>query len=301
MQIGIGIGGRSVDEVEAQTQRAAADGFRSGWLSNIFGLDAITASAIVGRAVPGIHLGTAVVPTFPRHPHALAQQAMTAWDATDGRFTLGIGLSHQIVIETMFGLSFDRPAAHMREYLAVLLALLREGHASYDGEQYRVRASLDRAGDPAGPPVLLAAMAPVMLRLAGEVADGTVLWMTGARTIGDHVVPRVTRAASAAGRPAPQVVASLPVAVVAAGDVEAARAQAAAMFEVYGGLPSYRAMLDKEGAEGPADVALIGDDATVTAAIRSLADAGVTEFSAACFGDRATVQRTTDLLRGLTA
>ena len=137
-------------------------------MPNIFGLDAITALAIAGRAVPGIHLGTAVVPTYPRHPHALAQQAMTAWDATGGRFTLGIGLSHQIVIESMFGMSFDRPAVHMREYLSVLLPLLREGNVSFAGEQY-TRQRPARAGRrPGGPPVLLAAMAPVMLRLAGR-------------------------------------------------------------------------------------------------------------------------------------
>jgi F420-dependent oxidoreductase-like protein len=205
MRIGIGIGGSTVDEVLAQTERAASDGFTSGWLSNIFGLDAITAIAIAGRHVPGIHLGTAVVPTFPRHPHALAQQAMTAWDATRGHFTLGIGLSHQVVIETMFGLSFDKPATHMREYLSVLLPLLREGNVSFDGELYRVHAPLERAGDPSGPPVLLAAMAPVMLRLAGEVADGTILWMTGARTVADHVAPRINKAAADAGKPAPEI------------------------------------------------------------------------------------------------
>src|SRR5689334_3454210 len=127
MEIGIGIGGTTVDEVVAQAERAAAAGFESAWTANIFGVDAIMVLAIAGRAVPGLHLGTAVVPTYPRHPHAMAQQAMTAWDATNGRFTLGIGLSHQIVIETMFGLSFDKPAVHMREYLSVLLPLLRQG------------------------------------------------------------------------------------------------------------------------------------------------------------------------------
>ena len=142
MDIGIGIGGQTVDEVVAQAQRAGAEGFASAWTANIFALDAITTLAIAGRAVPGLHLGTAVVPTFPRHPHAMAQQAMTAWDATGGRFTLGIGLSHQIVIETMFGLSYDKPAAHMREYLAVLLPLLRDGNVSFDGDLYRVHAPL---------------------------------------------------------------------------------------------------------------------------------------------------------------
>jgi F420-dependent oxidoreductase-like protein len=297
MKIGISIGGSTVDEVVAHTERVAAAGFESGWLSNIFGLDALTTIAVAGRHVPGIHLGSAVVPTFPRHPHALAQQAMTAWDATRGHFTLGIGVSHQIVIETMLGLSFDKPAVHMREYLSVLLPLLREGNVAFEGERYRVSAPLERTGPPGGPAVLMAAMAPVMLRLAGEVADGTILWMTGPRTVGEHVVPRITKAAADAGKPAPQVVAALPVAVT--DDVDGAREQAAATFAVYGGLPSYRAMLDREGAGGPQDVAIVGDESTVEAGIRAMADAGVTEFNAALFGDGESMRRTADLLRGM--
>jgi F420-dependent oxidoreductase-like protein len=297
MKIGMGIGGQTVDEIVAQAERVAADGFTSAWTANIFGLDAITALAIAGRAVPGLHLGTAVVPTFPRHPHAMAQQAMTAWDATGGRFSLGIGLSHQIVIETMFGLSFDKPANHMREYLSVLLPLLRSGGASFDGELYRVHAPLERAGDPSGPPVLLAAMAPVMLRLAGEVADGTLLWMTGPKTVANHVAPRINKAAADAGRPAPQIVAALPIAVT--NDIEAAKQQAASTFEIYGGLPSYRAMLDAEGAAGPADVAIVGDESAVAAGVKEMADAGVTEFNASCYGDGDTIRRTTALLKEL--
>jgi F420-dependent oxidoreductase-like protein len=227
----------------------------------------------------------------------MAQQAMTAWDATNGRFTLGIGLSHQIVIESMFGLSFDKPAAHMREYLAVLLPLLRTGGASFDGDLYRVHAPLERAGDLAGPPVLLAAMAPVMLRLAGEVADGTLLWMTGPKTVANHVAPRINKAAADAGRAAPQIVAALPIAVT--NDVDGAKQDAAKTFEIYGGLPSYRAMLDAEGAAGPADVAIVGDETVVAAGVQALAEAGVTEFNASCFGDGDTIRRTTALLKEL--
>ena len=297
MEIAIGIGGRDVDEAVAQVEQAAADGFRSVWMSNIFGLDAITLAAVAGRTVPEIRLGTAVVPIAPRHPHAMAQQAMTAHDAVGGRFTLGIGLSHQIVIESMFGLSYERPAAQMREYLAVLLPLLREGTASFDGTYHRVHATLERSGDPVGPPVLIAAMAPRMLRLAGAAADGTILWLTGRRTIAEHVAPRITAAAEEAGRPAPRVVCSLPVAVTP--DPDAARQRVAKTWELYGSLPSYRAMLDKEGAEGPADVAVVGDEATVEAELRRYAEAGVTEFSAVRVGDRETVERTTAVLRSM--
>jgi F420-dependent oxidoreductase-like protein len=297
MKISIGIDGSSIDEVVARTERAAAAGFTSGWLSNIFGIDALTAVAVAGRHVPGIHLGTAVVPTYPRHPYVMAQQARSTWDATHGNFTLGIGLSHQIVIESMWGLSYEKPATHMREYLSVLLPLLREGTVAFEGEHYSVAAPLEATGPTGGPPVLIAAMAPVMLRLAGGVADGTILWMTGARTVRDHVVPKITAAAAEAGRPAPQVVASLPVAL--SSDPDAAREQAASTFAVYGGLPSYRAMLDREGAAGPADVAIVGDEATVQAGIQTMADAGVTEFMAAPFGDDDQVRRTIDFLRGL--
>jgi 5,10-methylenetetrahydromethanopterin reductase len=296
MKISITIGGSSIDEVVKATERAAAAGFTSAWLANIFGVDALTAIAVAGRHVPGIHLGTAVVPTFPRHPHALAQQAMSTSDATGGRFTLGIGLSHQVVIETMFGLSYDKPAVHMREYLSVLLPLLRDGMVSFSGERYSVNAPLERPAAPGSPQVLIAAMAPVMLSLAGGVADGTLLWMTGRSTVADHVVPRITKAAEGAGKPAPQVVAALPVAI---GDADALRGQANDEFAVYGGLPSYRAMLDREGAAGPGDVAIVGDEAEVEAGIRAMADAGTTEFTAALFGDRDTVTRTTDLLRGM--
>lgn len=297
MRIGLGVGGSSIEQFVEQVRRAADAGFESAWAANIFGLDAITAIAVAGREVPGIELGTAVVPTYPRHPHALAQQALTAHDATGGRFTLGIGLSHQIVIENMFGLSFDKPAAHMREYLAVLLPLLRSGAVSHDGERYRVHATVEQLGPAGGPPVLLAALAPVMLKLAGSVADGTVTWMTGPRTIGDHIAPRLAAAAEEAGRPAPRVVCSLPVAVTE--DPDGARQLAAKVFAVYDGLPSYKAMLNKEGAAGPGDVAIVGDDETVAAAVRGLADVGVTEFNAACYGDGDTMRRTTALLAEL--
>lgn len=296
MDISVTIGGSTIDQAISHAEHAVESGFDEAWIANIFGLDAVTTCAVVGNRVPGIHLGTAVTPTFPRHPHALAQQAMTAWDATGGRFTLGIGLSHQVVIETMFGLSYEKPAVHMREYLSVLLPLLRQGMVSFQGEGYSVSAPLERSGPEGGPKVLLAAMAPVMLGLAGGVADGTLLWMTGVRTVADHVVPRITAAAEAAGKPAPAVVAALPVAI---GDPDPLREKAAEVFAMYGGLPSYRAMLDKEGAAGPGDVAIVGDEATVTAGIRAMAEAGTTDFSAVLFADRDTNDRTSELLRSL--
>ena len=281
-----------------QLQTSADDGLASAWLANIFGLDALTALAVAGSQVPGIEVGTAVVPTYPRHPAALAQQALTAQAALRGRLTLGIGLSHQIVIEGMFGYSFERPARHMREYLAVLLPILREGRVSFAGETMRAEIGLTAPRDH-DLPVLLAALAPRMLQLAGREADGTVLWMTGPATIESHIVPAITAAAADAGRPAPRVVCLLPVCVTR--DPDGARERAAQIFSIYGQLPSYRAMLDQEGAAGPADVAIVGDEAAVAAEIDALGGVGVTDFVAAEFGQGDDAVRTRALLRDLAA
>jgi 5,10-methylenetetrahydromethanopterin reductase len=279
-----------------QLQRAADDGFASAWISNIFGLDALTALAVAGSQVPGIEVGTAVVPTYPRHPAVLAQQALTTSLAVGGRLALGIGLSHRIVIEDMYGYSFDRPAVHMREYLSILLPLLDGQPASFDGTTMRagIGLSTPRTGRV---PVLLAALAPRMLALAGQRTDGTVLWMTGPATVRDHIVPAITRAARDAGRPAPRVVCVLPVCVT--GDTDGARAAAEKVFAIYGQLPSYRAMLDREGAAGPGDVAIAGDEDSVTAQITALAEAGVTDFVGLEYARGADQQRTRDLLKSL--
>jgi F420-dependent oxidoreductase-like protein len=296
MRIGIGIGdivGRpsTIDDLVAQAKRAEADGFSSGWLANIFGIDAIMAAAICARETSRLELGTAVVPTYPRHPMAMAQQALTAAGAAGGRFALGIGLSHQIVIESMLGLSWAKPFTHMREYLAVLAPLVRDGHVQHEGEEYRVNVGVSVPG--AAPcPILLAALAPKMLALAGSVGDGTITWMTGRKTVRDHIVPRITAAADEAGRPRPRVVVSLPVAVTT--DPAAARRRAAEQFQVYGTLPSYRAMLDREGAEGPADVVLAGDASEVGEGLADLAAAGATDFLAvpmAVDGDADAIER----------
>jgi len=289
---GPGALGRLRDQVAA----AAEDGFASAWLANIFGLDALTALAVAGSDGPAIELGTAVVPTYPRHPATLAQQALTVQSALEGRLVLGIGLSHQIVIEHMFGYSFDRPARHMREYLEVLLPLLRDGRASFAGETVTAQVTLTAPREHPVP-VLLAALAPQMLRLAGAVADGTILWMTGPETVASHIVPKLTAAAEEAGRPAPRVVCTLPISVT--DDPAAARERANDTFSIYGQLPSYRAMLDLEGADGPGDVAIVGDEESVRRQVAGLAEAGVTDFVAASFGQGEEAERTRALLRDL--
>jgi 5,10-methylenetetrahydromethanopterin reductase len=286
------------NSLHEELQRAADDGFASAWMNNIFGLDALTALAVVGSQVPGIELGTAVVPTYPRHPAVLAQQALTVAAATGGRLTLGIGLSHKIVIDDMYGYDFSQPARHMREYLAVLLPLLEGQPVAFRGETLSGHLGLSTPA-PGRVPVLLAALGPRMLRLAGEQTEGTVLWMTGPATVRDYVVPEITAAAKAAGRPSPRVVCILPVCVTS--DTDGARAHAAKVFAIYGELPSYRAMLDREGAAGPADVAIVGDEDAVAAQITALADAGVTDFVAGEYARGDDAVRTRRLLTSLLA
>ncbi|HUI49991.1 MAG TPA: LLM class F420-dependent oxidoreductase [Acidimicrobiia bacterium] len=288
--------GRSIDDVVADARAAEADGFASYALPQIFALDAMGVLAVVGREVPRISLETGVVPTYGRHPLTMAQQALTVQAASGGRFVLGIGLSHQLVIEGMFGLSFDKPVRHMREYLSVLMPLLTEGKASFKGETISTEVAIG-VEPRLTCPVVVAALGTQMLKLAGAVADGTVTWMTGPATLSEHTVPVITAAATAAGRPAPRVVASLPVCVT--NDIDQARQRAAKDFQVYGFLPSYRAMLDREGAKGPADVAMVGDEAAVERQVRALADAGVTEYVASIFGARDERERTRALLKSM--
>jgi 5,10-methylenetetrahydromethanopterin reductase len=299
MKIGIFGGdtaGRTIDAVVADARAADADGFTSYALPQIFALDAMGVLAVVGREVPRIALATAVVPTYGRHPLTMAQQALTVQAASGGRFVLGIGLSHQLVIEGMFGLSFDKPVRHMREYLSVLMPLIHDGKASFKGETISTEASI--GVEPRIPcQVLVAALGSQMLKLAGTMTDGTVTWMTGPATLASHTVPIITAAAEEAGRAAPQIVTSLPICVTS--DIDAARKRAARDFQVYGFLPSYRAMLDREGAEGPADVAIVGDEGTVEKQVRALADAGVTEFIASVYGSREERAQTRALLKSM--
>ena len=301
MRIGLFLGDpgditASVDQIIATEQ----DGFDSAWLAQIFGGDALTTLALAGQKTERIELGTSVVPIHIRHPFAIAQQVKTTQVATGGRLALGIGLSHQPVVEGMWGLSYDRPAAYMREYLSVLLPLLRDGNVSFQGEVFKVTGGVQVAG--ATPPaVIIAALSPLMLRIAGEVADGTITWMTGLKTIEAHTAPRITKAAAGAGRPAPRVCVALAVAVT--DDPAAARRQAAQLFTVYGQLANYKRMLDREGASGPEDVAVVGDEAEVERQLRAFAGAGATDFIAAIFpaGDdaEASMTRTRALLKAL--
>jgi F420-dependent oxidoreductase-like protein len=282
MRIGVtaGLGARSERTIAGLIERATEVerlGFDSLWMPAAFSFDPITALAAIGRATSRIELGTAVVPTFPRHPVVMAQQALTAQAALDGRFTLGIGLSHKVMMEDALGLPFDQPAQHLREYLAVLAPLLSGAGVSFRGDRYHVEASVDVEG--AAPvPLLVAAMGPLVLKLTGRLTDGTITSWVGPRTLAGHIVPTIRRAAEEAGRPEPRVAVGLPI--VLTDDADRARAQLATQTAWYGTLPSYRAMFEREGVNDPAEVALVGDEAALDAGLARLADAGATDYLA---------------------
>lgn len=298
MKIGVvTLGSGGILGMAREAKEAEDAGFDLFVVPSIYGHDPLSVMAVAGTMTSRIRLMTGVAPTYPKHPAAMASGAMSAGSASGGRFTLGIGLSHRVVVEGVYGMSYDRPAAHMREYLDIVLPLLAGEPVKHEGEQFRYTGAF-RMSDLVPVPVVIAAMAPVMLRLAGERTDGTILWMTGAKAVREHVAPRITRAAEGVGRPAPQIVTMLPVALT--DDVTGAREKANEQFENYGRLPSYRAMLDKSGADGPGDAALLGDEASLRAQLAELRESGVTSFAAWAFEDGSgSKARTRDFLAAL--
>ncbi|MGA1566335.1 MAG: LLM class F420-dependent oxidoreductase [Ilumatobacteraceae bacterium] len=298
MDIGVIGFDQTIEGFEESVRTAAEQGFPSYWVPQIFGMDALTGIAVAARAVPGIRLGTSVIPTYPRHPMMLAQQTLTTQAAIGGRLILGIGLSHKPVVEGMWGMPFDRPVKHMSDYLSILMPLLHDRRVSFGGETLTGRGEITPPPADA-PPVLVAALGPQMLRLVGRVADGTITWMTGPETLRTLTTPTITEAAESAGRPAPEVVAGLPVCVT--NDVDGARARADRDYAIYGQLPSYRAMLDREGAATPADVAIIGSHDEVCDRVKALADSGVTTFAASAFGSADELAATREAMIALLA
>lgn len=289
----------SLGSLVQQAIDAENEGFDSFWLVQLpaGGCDILTVISLAGQQTNRIELGTGVVPTYPRHPLIMAQQALTTNAAAGNRLALGLGLSHQPVIEGMMGLSYEKPARHMRDYLSILNPLLNGEPVSHSGKTLTVNAVMNV---PEAPPcsVLIAALAPLMLRIAGELTDGTITWMGGPKSIEQHVVPKINTAAESVGRSAPRVCVGLPIAVT--DDVDAGRAYVADKLGRYGDLVNYRRLLDIEGVDGPADVAMVGNEAAVTQQLSNLADAGATDFIASIFpvGDdeSGSIQRTRQLL-----
>lgn len=287
-------GVRKIVERAVSAERA---GFESVWLPQVTTVDALTALALAGSETDRIELGTAVVPTYPRHPTSLATQALSVQDATGNRLALGIGLSHKFMIEGILGLDYSKPVAHMREYLSVLNPLLRGEGVQFAGEEFRVNNFQVTLPGTKAPPVLVAALGPDMLKLCGRLADGTVSWMGGIDYLRDVAVPTMSAAAAKARRPAPRFVAMVPTLLTK--DMEAGRQTVNTTFQVYGQIPSYRATLDRGGAAGPADVAVIGGEEEMERGIQRFKEAGVTDFVAVIPRDVPEREGTTELVAAL--
>jgi 5,10-methylenetetrahydromethanopterin reductase len=270
----------TIDDIVNEARTAHEAGMHTYWTSQIFSHDALTVLAIVGREVPGIELGTAVTPTYPRHPMMLAQQALTTQAACGGRLALGIGLSHKIVVEMMWGMSFDKPVRHLREYLSALMPLLEGQPANLDGEQYRVHGAVAVPGG-SRPNVIVAALGEQMLRVTGQLADGTSTWCVGPKTLEQMTIPTIRQSAADAQRDDPRIVVALPVCVT--DDVDASRALAAKVFAIYDTLPSYKTMMNREGVNGPADLAIVGTEAEVRDQLLALRGIGVTDLNVGLF------------------
>jgi len=286
MRIGIMIGpdrGRyrqKVDRLIADAEAAETAGFRSIWVPQIpSDFDALTAVALMGRATSTVELGTAVLPIQTRHPVAMAQQVLSTQAVCEGRLTVGLGPSHHWIVEDMLGLSYDRPAHQVRTYLEVLnVALAGPGPVDVENDTWRIHNPLDVTDLPPTP-LLLAALAPLMLKIAGEQTAGTILWMADQRAIGNHVVPKITAAAAAAGRPAPRVVAGVPVCVCANDEVDAVREWTNEILGHAEYSPNYQRLLDEGDARDVGDVLAAGDEDAVRAKVASFRDAGVTDLA----------------------
>ncbi len=281
MKIGINGSGMvqkaSVDAIAEHASAAEVQGFNHYWLAEhpTGGLDALTTLALVGQRLKTMELGTAIVPTFPRHPMTLASQALTAADVLGDRLTLGIGLSHKPMMDQL-GMDFNKPIRHLREYLSILMPLLQVGEVDFTGELISCSGGFFQTPKNQVQ-VLVAALGPQALAITGKLADGTTLAWVGPKTIREHIVPRLSEAAANHGRPPPRVVATLPVCVTQEADT--VRSSISKGLSLYGRLPSYQALFEREGVNGPSDVAIVGNRAEVEDQIGVLFESGVTDFA----------------------
>jgi F420-dependent oxidoreductase-like protein len=277
MRIGVSAGAPTVDRIVEQAVQAEEDGFTTLWFAGAVAGDPLVAMALAGRATTDLELGTAVVQTYPCHPILMANRIASVVNAVGRPATFGIGPSHDRSIEGTYGLSYDHAGRHTEEYVSILAPLLRGERVDFEGADLAARAQGPAMS--AAPSLLLAALAPRMLRVAGEQADGTVLWLATPQAIAEHVAPRIRAAADAAGRPAPRIVAGMPVAVH--DDLDEARQSITAQFGFYDDLPNYRRLMDHGGAPSVADASLFGDEDAVTAQVEALFEAGATDVWAA--------------------
>jgi F420-dependent oxidoreductase-like protein len=269
-----------VPKLISDAQAAEQAGFASIWVPQIPNdFDALTMVTLMGRATTRIEIGTAVIPIQSRHPIAMAQQVLSTQAVCEGRLTLGLGASHHWIVEGMLGLRYERPAHQMRNYLEVLnAAFAGPGPVDVENETYRVHNPLDIT-DVVPTPILVAALAPVMLRIAGEQGSGTILWMADERAISEHILPRIAKAAAGAGKPAPRIVAGVPVCLCAKDEVDGARTWANQVLGHAEYSPNYQRLLDRGDATDVGDILAAGDETAILERLRSFKDVGVTDLS----------------------
>lgn len=315
MRVGVMIGAergdmaRKVDKLAADIQWAEAAGLDTAWMPQVPNdFDCLTMVSLMAAHTSRIELGTAVVPLQAQHPIALARQALSTHAVAGGRLALGVGPSHHWIIRDMLGLPYEKPAAYTRDYLQVLnAAIAGPGSVDVENDSFTVHNPMAIGADTAMP-VLVAALGPVMLQIAGEHADGTVLWMADERAIGDHIAPKITKAAADAGRPAPRIVAGIPVCLCAPGQVDEAKERANRILGEAEVSPNYQRLLNRGDARDVGDLCAAGDEAAILARMRRFADAGVTDLSVRLLpiGENrdelvASKRRTREMIAGLAA
>jgi F420-dependent oxidoreductase-like protein len=265
-----------VDDVVSQASRAHDLGVRQVWLPQQFDYDAIALAGLVGAAVPGLGVGTFVVPFNPRHPLIVASLAQTAQAASHGNFTLGLGLGAHEPERLAFGTAWPNTIGRLREHLTVLRSIFDTGAVDFTGDQISASPAWPvkvAGGTPV--PVYVAAMGPKALRVTGELADGTLPYLAGPRTIAEFIEPTIAKAAADAGRQKPKIIAAVPVWV--SGDVDAARALATQQLSFYETIPSYRKVIAREGVASAVDIAAVGSAESVRRQLQRYLDAGATD------------------------
>ena len=286
MRLGVMIGAergdmaRKVSKLLDDIEWAESAGLDTAWMPQVPNdFDCLTMVSLMGARTSRIELGTAVVPLQAQHPIALARQALSVHAGTGGRLALGVGPSHHWIVRDMLGLPYEKPAAYTRDYLEVLnKALAGPGDVDVENDSFTVHNPTVLGAD-SPMPVLVAALGPVMLQIAGELADGTVLWMADERAIGDHIAPRINKAADNAGRPAPRIVAGIPVCLCANSEIDAAKERANRILAEAETSPNYQKLLDRGDARDVGDLTAAGDEEAILARFRQFADAGVTDLS----------------------
>ncbi|MBX5488093.1 MAG: LLM class F420-dependent oxidoreductase [Mycolicibacterium hassiacum] len=267
-----------VDDVIASARAAYDAGVRQVWLAQQLVPDAIGLAGLIGNAVPGLGVGTAVVPINPRHPLIIAAQAQTAQAAAHGNFSLGLGLGAHAVETEAFGYAWPNTVQRLREHLTVLRTIFETGEVDFHGEEISAVSNWPvriAGGTPI--PVYVAAMGPKALRITGELADGTMPFLAGPRTLREFIVPTITEAAERAGRPAPRIIAAVPTLVH--DDLDAARVIATERLAFYQAIPSYQKVIAREGLDGPVtELAALGKPDAVTERVREYRDAGATDI-----------------------